>query len=277
MGCFFGGLKTTALVNGNIHQNGAFLHRFEHVPGHQGRGLTARNEHGSHHQVRLGQDITDGGRTGHQGHTLTGHHIAQIAQPIQVDIKDVDLGSQSAGHFGGIDAHRTASDNDNGGRINTGNTPQQNPVAALGHLQKFGALLNRHGTGHLTHGSQQRQGSVSLLNGFISDTNSLSLDQGMGQFFRCRQMEIRKIDLALSNQRQFKRLGFLNTHNHFGPFKNIFGRINDFGTGFLIGCVAECAGLAGIFLDKDLMSMLPHEFNSPRAHTHAIFFSLDFF
>jgi hypothetical protein len=25
------------------------------------------------------------------------------------------------------------------------------------------------------------------------------------------------------------------------------------------------------------MSMLPHEFNSPRTHTHAIFFSLDFF
>jgi hypothetical protein len=90
-------------------------------------------------------------------------------------------------------------------------------------------------------------------------------------------MQIRKIDLALANQLKLKGLGFLNPHNHLGPLKNILGRINDLGPGFLIGSVAESAGLAGIFLDKDPMTVLPHEFNSPRTHTHTIFFSLDLF
>jgi hypothetical protein len=87
------------------------------------------------------------------------------------------------------------------------------------------SLLNRHGTGHFTHGGQQRQGPVSLLNGFIGNRYRLSFNQRTGQIFRCRQVQIGKIDLTLANQLKLKGLGFFNPHNHFGPFKNITGRI----------------------------------------------------
>jgi len=87
---------------------------------------------------------------------VTGHHIAQIPQALQVDVQDVDLGTKAASHFGSVDAHHAAADNHHGGRIDPGYTSQQNAVAALGHLQVFGSLLNRHGAGHLTHRGKQR-------------------------------------------------------------------------------------------------------------------------
>ena len=171
--------KASALINGDINQDCAFFHRAEHFPGHQRRCLATGDKHGAHNKVRMGQDIPDSRRTGHQGDTLGRHHIAQITQPIQIDIEDVDLGPHSAGSFGGIDAHRTASNNDHGGRINTGHAAQQNPLTALGHLQIFGAQMNRHGTGHLAHRCQQGQCSVSLLDGFIGYADGLAFNQGM--------------------------------------------------------------------------------------------------
>ena len=90
-------------------------------------------------------------------------------------------------------------------------------------------------------------------------------------------MQIGKINLALANQFKLKGLGFLYPHDHSCPFKYILWRINDFRAGFLIGCIAESAGFAGIFLDQDLMSMLAQEFDSSRTHADAIFFSLDLF
>jgi hypothetical protein len=90
-------------------------------------------------------------------------------------------------------------------------------------------------------------------------------------------MKIRKIDLTLTQVLKLGGLGFLDTHDHLGPFINIPGRVHDFGAGFFISSICEAAGLAGIFLDKNLMSTLPHEFNTPRAHANAIFLGLDFF
>ena len=90
-------------------------------------------------------------------------------------------------------------------------------------------------------------------------------------------MKIGKIHLAFPDQIKLKWLGFFYTNDYLGPFKNICGRSNDLGPGFFIIGIAESAGLTGIFLDQNPVSKLPHEFNSPRAHTHTIFFSLDFF
>jgi len=51
MGC----LETTTLVNGDIHHHGSLLQKAKHIPRHEIRGLSTRNQDGTYDKVGGGQ------------------------------------------------------------------------------------------------------------------------------------------------------------------------------------------------------------------------------
>ena len=57
MGRLPGSLKASALINGDIHHYRTFFHLAEHFPGHQGRRLAAREEHGQKPDIRAGLEV----------------------------------------------------------------------------------------------------------------------------------------------------------------------------------------------------------------------------
>jgi len=145
----------------------------------------------------------------------------------------------------------------------------------MGHLQKPGAFLDGHASGHLTHGGQQRQSAVGLLDGFISDAYGLTLDQCPGLGLISCQVEIGENDLPFPDQVVLRRQGFFNVHDHVSRSVDLFGGIDDVGPGPDVGVIGKAASRPGAFLHQHLVPALNHHLHSRRSHAHPILRRLD--
>ena len=136
----------------------------------------------------------------------------------------------------------------------------------MGHFQVLGPLLDRHAPGHFAHGSEQGQGAIVLLNGFIGDADRAAVHQGPGQVLAGRQVQVGKEDLAPAQQRVFRGLRLLDMHDHIGPAIDLLRGVNDLrpvGHVFLVG---EGGADAAVFFHQDFVPGLVEDFHSGRRH-----------
>ena len=277
MGGGFRGLEAATLIDGHIHQDGPRFHGFEHLAGDQFGRFGAWDQHGADDDVGPLDEFPQSCRAGKQAEAVGRHHVAQITQAVQVQVEDIHLGSQAAGHLGRIDSDNPAADNDHIARINPRDSPQQHAVTALGHFQVLGPLLDRHSAGHFAHRGQQGQGAIRLLNGFISDADTFAANKDLGQLFSRCQVQVGEDNLAFPDQIVLGRQRFLDVHHHVGPFKYFPGGCDNLRTGFIVGRILETAAAAGTFFHQQRVPVGDHDLHSGRRHAHPIFLCLDFF
>jgi len=150
-----GSLDTPTLVDGHINNDGPVRHAFEIFAAHQARGFGAGDQHGADQQIGTVKAVEDVVPVAEQRGHVTRHHIIEVAQPVQVDVENGDVGAQAGGNLGGVGAHHAAAQNHHVGRQDPRDTAQQNAPPLKGSFKKLGALLNAHAPRHLAHGRQQ--------------------------------------------------------------------------------------------------------------------------
>ena len=85
------------------------------------------------------------------------HDVVEIAQPVEVDVEDGDVGAEAGGDLGGVGADDAAAQDDHVGRQHAGHAAQQDAAALERPFQELRPFLDAHAAGDLAHRRQQRQ------------------------------------------------------------------------------------------------------------------------
>ena len=152
-----GGLETTALVDGYVHEYGAGFHHLQHFAGDEMRGLVTGDEDGTYYHVDVRQFHLDvmGGRI--ECLYVFRHHFAQVTQAREVDVCNQHLGTHSGSYLCGIGAHDTASEDKYACGTYACHATHQFSLAALWLFKEAGSYLGSHTSCHLAHGGKQRK------------------------------------------------------------------------------------------------------------------------
>ncbi len=122
--------------------------------------------------------------------------------------------------------------------------------------------LNTEPSGHLAHGSQERQRTRSIPHRLVGDSRDLLLKQSGRQVLEGSQMEVREQQQAFAEVSVllFDRLFYLDHHIRKTPY--IMRGANDFGASILILIIRHSRKYAGIMLYQNLM---PGLYQGPRS------------
>ena len=215
MGGGVAGFKAAALIDRNVDQHCAGLHRAEHVAGHQLGGSSAGYQHCADHEVSLGHFA---GERRAARIERAGAAFEMAVEPFEhfgIAIEDGDISAKADRHLRGIEAHHAAADHHDLGRQHARNPAEQHPAPAIGFLQRSGPGLDRHPSGNLAHGFQQRQRVADPGHGFIGNRGDAGLDQ-IGRLFGIGgEVEVGVEHLTGAQLGALDRLRFLDLHHHF--------------------------------------------------------------
>ncbi len=156
-----GGGDASALVNGNVDDDGAPLHAPHHVVGDHHRRPSAGHQHRPDDEVGLGHRPLHRAPVGGQGHDPALVDLVDPPQAVEVLVEEDDLGLHALGDPGRVPPHVARAQHHHPGRAHAGGAAQQHPPPALLPLEEVGADLGGHAPRHLAHGGEEGQGPRS--------------------------------------------------------------------------------------------------------------------
>ncbi|MCY1170953.1 hypothetical protein D9M73_110430 [compost metagenome] len=119
MRCRVAGLEAAALIDRDIDQHRAALHRLDHLARHQFGGSGARHQHRADHQMRILDRGRDRRLAGISSLDLAAEEHVELGQPRVRNVVDGDVGAHADRHLRGIDARHAAAQNRDLGRGHT--------------------------------------------------------------------------------------------------------------------------------------------------------------
>ena len=158
-----------ALVDRDVHKDGAGLHIFEILFLEQLRRRAARDQHRADDEIGLLHGAGDALLRGDQRLDPRAEQVVEIFQPLQVDIEDRDVRAHADGDLAGVGADGSSAEDDDLRLRGAGDAGEQYAFAAEGFFKIFRALLHRETAGDLAHRNQQRQRTVLFLERLIGD------------------------------------------------------------------------------------------------------------
>src|SRR5262249_20660041 len=91
----------SALVDGDVHDDGAGFHALEVGAADEARCQGARDEDGTDDEIGAAHGLEDGVAVGVEGRDIGGHDVVEVAEAVEVDVEDVDVGPEARGDLGG--------------------------------------------------------------------------------------------------------------------------------------------------------------------------------
>ena len=131
----------------------------------------------------------------------------ELAQLVDRDVVDEDVGLHPDRDEGGVHADGAAADHHHVRRRHAGHPAEQDPAAAERLLEHEGAGLGGDLARDLRHRRQQRQAPVAILDRLVGDAGRARLAQAPGQLRRRGQVQVGEQRLALAQQRRPRAAG----------------------------------------------------------------------
>src|SRR5689334_12546296 len=103
-------LDAAALVNRYIDDYGARLHQLQVIPPDEFRRLGPRDEYRSDHEISCFDLLENVVPVGVDQDAVGGHDVGQIAETLQREVEDSDLGAHAGRHFRRVDADDPAAE-----------------------------------------------------------------------------------------------------------------------------------------------------------------------
>jgi len=138
------------------------------------------------------------------------------------------------------------------------------------------AHLRRQAAGHLTHRSQQRQRAVGQLDGLVSDSGHLALDQLFGQRLVGGQVKVGEEGLPLTHLVVLGGHRFFDLQDQVTGGPHVGGGVQDLCPGRDVLVVSDRGTKAGIGLDVDLVAVAHELVHAGRRDGHPVLVVLDF-
>ncbi len=105
-------LNAAPLVDGDVDDHGARLHRLHHVFGHDMGRSRPGNQHRSDQEIRVTYRPGDIETVGHDRDQSAMQIALEVAQPIEIDVDQGHLRAKAHGHLGGFGADRACAHDD---------------------------------------------------------------------------------------------------------------------------------------------------------------------
>ena len=271
-----GGFEAAALVDRDVDQHCAALHRLEHVARDELGRCRTRHQHRADDQVafrhrafdrRLGGILRLDGRPEVQ---------VELGQAIRVDVVDGDVGAKAGRHHRGVDARDAAAEDRDLARVHAGHAAQEDPASALFLFEVMLADMNRHAAGDFAHRLEERKRAGGAGHGFIGDAGRARFHQALGLRLVGGEVEIGVERVVRLQHGDFARLRLFHLHDHLGRVEHFGRAIEDGRTDAAIMVVAEIDAHAGIGLDEHLVAVIDQFGDRAGGQADAIFVILDF-
>ena len=268
--------ETTALIDGDIDDHRAGLHRGQLCAADQLGCGRAGDQHGTDHHIGPRDQLGRGIRAGIARLEHPAIDIIEIAQPGQRAIKHRDIRTHARGDARGLCADDPAADHHHIGGADTRHATHQHTAPAIGLVQRPCADLRGQSARHLGHGRQKRQAAAGIGHGFIGDGGHTAGQEiarlvGVGG-----QMQIGEQDLSFAQPCTFDGLGFLDLYHHVGAREDRLRGGHDLGTCGKIGRVVKARAQPCAGFDDDIMAMRDGLAHGGRCQTDTKFLWFDF-
>ena len=185
--------------------------------------LAPGDQHSADHQIRLAEMLADRVGVAENRLHVFGHHIVEIAQPIEIDIHDRDIRAEPGGDFRGAGAHHPAAQDQHVRRRHARHSAEQDAAAHHRLLEILRPFLNAHLPGDLAHRRQAGKLPLAVANRLVRDRDDLALQAPLRQLRTRRQVEISENNLSRSKQADLRSQRLLHLHDHVRRFED---RIN---------------------------------------------------
>ncbi len=143
------GFNAAALVNGDVDDDGTFLHGGDHVAGDDFGRCRAGNENAADDEVGLADCAGYVVGVGGEGVEATAEDIVELAEAVEAEVDEGDLGAHAESDFGGVGADDAATDDADVGWRDAGNSTEQETAAAAFLFEVGCADLHGHAPGYL--------------------------------------------------------------------------------------------------------------------------------
>ncbi len=193
------GFRTAALVDGDVDDHRAALHRLDHRFRDQLRRRRPRHEHRTDHEIGREHLFLHGRARRIQRRDRRAELLLDRVKPLDVDIEDRHIGFEPDRHVRGIDARNAAAEHDDLGRRNPCDAAEQQAAPALRDFEAVRASLDRHAACNFGHGCKQRQPAARVGHRLVGDRRTARCHQRLGLIGIGRQMQIGEQRLPLAS------------------------------------------------------------------------------
>ena len=270
------GFDGAALVNGNIHQNTARAHGFDHFFGDQLGRFRTGNQDAANYQVGMFYSVGNVIGVGQKGLDAAAEDIVQVCEAFEADIQNGYIGTKANGHFGCVCAHIATAHDNHICALYACYTAQQDASAAAVRFQKAGTNLNGQTACNLTHGREQGKRVIRELYSFVSDACNFFTQERMGLSGVRSKVQIGEQNLSLMEQIIFRFQRLFDLNDHFRGVIDFFRGWKNLRTDGEIFVVGEATGKSGVFLHIYRVSCTNQSISTCRGETHAAFLGFDF-
>ena len=268
------GLGAAALVDGDVHEHAAGLHLLEHVTSDEFGCGGSGDEDGADDEIHPGQLLGDVGLGGVEGVGAL-HGDIEEAHSLEVHFENGDIGTDSGGDPGCVDAGAATSDDHDATRGDTGDSAEECATAAAMFGEMVGTDDGGHTTGDFAHRLKEGETLVHLKC-FIGEGRAAGSHERFGEGFGGGEVEVGEENVFRSESGNFLRLGFLHFDDELGLSEDSFGTWKNFGSCSFVEGIGIACSVAGAGLHDDLVST-SNQFGGGRGDdTDAMFLNLDF-
>ncbi len=272
-----GGFEAAALVDGDVDDDAAVLHHFEVFAGDEARGAGAGDEDSADDEVGFLEGVADGEGVGVDGGDIGGHDVVEVAEAVEVNVEEGDVGPEAGGDFGGVVADDASAQDDDIGGGDAGDAAEEDAAAHHRFFEVFGAFLDAHFSRDFGHRGEAGEATEFVGDGFVGDGGDAGLQAGFDEFTIGGEVEVSEDDLAGLHVGPFGGEGFFDFDYHFSAGPEFGGGGDDFSAGMEIFLIRDAAADASLGFDEDSVAVAGEDFDAAGDHADAVFVGFHFF
>ena len=270
-----GGLDAAALIDRDVDDHRARLHRAHHVFGDHHRCPAPWHEDRTDDQVRVGDTALDRAPVRGDRGDATHLDLIDVAEPVDVLVQQIDFGFQSGRHPGGVPTDVACAEHDDPGRSHAGCSTHQDTPAAVVALQEVRAHLHAHPSGDLAHRGEQRQRTVGQLHGLVRDAAHPAVQERVGDRRIGCEVQIGEEDQPRAEVGELRGQRFLDLADQLGALPDLVRGLHDRCAGALVVGVGDRGVDAGPGLDQHRRTVVEELADAVGCDRHPVLLGLD--
>ena len=269
-------LDAAALIDGDVDDHAALLHRADDLLGHELRRRGARDEHRPDDEVGPRDHFFDVRRVGVERLDRAAEDVLEVGHRVGADVEHGHLRAHPDRDGRRVAPDDAAAEDDHAAAPRARDAAEQDALAAALLLEERRADLDGHAPGDLAHGPEQRQRAVVELDGLVGNRGDAALRELLGELGRGREVQVRVEHEAFAQEAVLDVEGLLDLDDELGPPSVCSGGDDGRPLRHVLG-VGDAAAFASAGLDQHAVPARREQAHAGRGHPHPVLARLDLF
>ena len=267
-------LDASALIDGDVDDDGTRLHLREHLAADEFGGARAGDENRADDHVGMGDGLLDLEARRHEQADAARQDLVQVTHPVDRALEHRDAGAEAEGDDRSVVADDPASEHDDVSGLHARSPCEQNAASAEWFLEEMRRSLRSQSAGDLAHRCEQREPMVVRLDGLVRDPGDAAVDESPREWLVGGDVEVREEHETLAQPRVLGLDRLLDLEEEVGAVPRLVDG-DDARPRSLVLLVGEGTSLARRRLDENLVTPLDQLARTGGREGHAVLIGLD--